>query len=106
MPTVTVEESVSLQEIARVLQEKLGADYEVTTRGTGSKEALKVSQAATSIATVQLCRDGNATTCRVQGGGLIISRMVNQLVLAKKVAGTIKETLGLPAQASPGSDPG
>jgi len=40
---------------------------------------------------VHLDRDENATTFHVHGGGLVISRMVNEFGIAKKVAATIEE---------------
>jgi hypothetical protein len=40
---------------------------------------------------VHLDRDSNATTFHVHGGGLVISRMVNEFGIAKKVAATIEE---------------
>ena len=52
---------------------------------------LKVKQSAASTATVHLDQDGNATTFHVHGGGLVISRMVNEFGIAKKVAATIEE---------------
>ena len=42
MPTVTVEGSVTLQQAAAALQDKLGSRYEVTTHGGGAQQALKV----------------------------------------------------------------
>ena len=94
---------MTLQETAKALQEKLGSRYEVTTHGSGSNEALKVKQSAATSATVHLSRDGNATTFHVHGGGLVISRMVNEFGIAKKVAGTIKEAFETapPADATP-----
>jgi hypothetical protein len=94
MPTVTVKGSVTLHEAATALQGKLGDRYEVTTHGSGAREALKVKQSAASTATVHLDRDGNATTFHVHGGGLVISRMVNEFGIAKKVAATIEEAFG------------
>ena len=91
MPTVTVEGSVTLQQAATALQDKLGSRYEVTTHGSGAQQALKVKQSAASTATVHLDQDGNATTFHVHGGGLVISRMVNEFGIAKKVAATIEE---------------
>jgi hypothetical protein len=41
VPTVTVEGSVTLQEAAEALQGQLGSRHEVTTHGSGAKEALK-----------------------------------------------------------------
>ena len=101
MPTVTVEGSVTLQQAATALQDKLGSRYEVTTHGSGTQQALKVKQSAAATATVHLDQDGNATTFHVHGGGyilpaqagggLVISRMVNEFGIAKKVAATIAE---------------
>jgi len=94
MPTVTVEGSVTLQETATALRGKLGSRYEITTHGSGAQEALKVKQSPASTATVHLDRDGNATTFHVHGGGLVISRMVNEFGIAKKVAAMIAEAFG------------
>jgi hypothetical protein len=104
MPTVTIEEPVTLQEAATALQEKLGDRYEVTTQGSGPDEALKVKQSAAATATVHLNRDGNTTTFRVHGGGIIITRMVNEFGVAKKVAATIKEAFGAPPAPRPPAD--
>jgi 16S rRNA C1402 N4-methylase RsmH len=96
VPTVTVEGSVTLQQAATALQDKLGRGYEVTTHGTGAHEALKVKQSAASTATVHLDQDQNATTFHVHGGGLVISRMVNEFGIAKKVATAITEAFPAP----------
>ena len=40
---------------------------------------------------MHLDQDGNATTFHVHGGGLVISRMVNEFGIAKKVAAAIEE---------------
>ena len=40
---------------------------------------------------MHLDQDGNATTFHVHGGGLVISRMVNEFGIAKKVDATIRE---------------
>ena len=84
MPTVTVEGSVTLQQAATALQDKLGSCYEITTHGSGTQEALKVKQSAASTATVRLDQDGNATTFHVHGGGLVISRIVNESASPRK----------------------
>jgi hypothetical protein len=95
MPTVTVEQPVTLQQAAAALKDKLGSRYEVTTHGSGTQEALKVKQSAASTATVHLDSNGNATTFHVHGGGLVISRMVNEFGIAKKVAATIEEAFAI-----------
>jgi hypothetical protein len=94
MPTVTVPESVTLQQAATALHGKLGSGYEITRHGTGAHEALKVKQSAASTATVHLTQNGNATVFHVHGGGLVISRMVNEFGIAKKVAAAIEEAFG------------
>jgi hypothetical protein len=91
MPTVAVEASITLQQAATALQDKLGSRYEGTTHGTGAQQALKIRQSAASTATVRLDQDGNATTFHVHGGGLVISRMVNEFGIAKKAAAAIEE---------------
>ena len=91
MPTVTVQGNVTLQQAATMLQGELGSRYEVTTHGSGAQQALKVKQSAAATATVHLNRDENATTFHVHGGGLVISRMVNEFGIAKKVAATIAD---------------
>jgi hypothetical protein len=104
MPTVTIEEPVTLQEAATALQQKLGDRYEVTTEGSGDQQALKVKQSAAATATVHLNRDGNTTTFRVHGGGLVITRVVNEFGVAKKVAATIKEAFSAPQPRPPADD--
>jgi len=59
---------------------------------TGS---LAVRHAGTlAFATVHLNRDGNTTTFRVHGSGLIINRIVNEFGIARKVTEALKESLG------------
>jgi hypothetical protein len=52
---------------------------------------LKVKQSAASTATVRLDPGENATTFHVHGGGLAISRMVNEFGIAKRVAAAIQD---------------
>jgi hypothetical protein len=97
MPTVTVKGTVTLKDVAAALQEKLGDRYEITTHGSGDQEALRVKQSAAALATVHLDQDGSSTTFHVHGGGLVISRMVNEFGIAKKVAAAIQESFGAAA---------
>jgi hypothetical protein len=55
-----------------------------------------VKQSAAALATVHLDHDGNTTTFHIHGGGLVISRMVNEFGIAKRVAGAIQEAFGGP----------
>ena len=94
MPTVTVARSVTIQDTAEALEQALGDRYEITSHGQGAQEALKVKQSAAALATVHLDQGSNTTTFHVHGGGLVISRMINEFGIAKKVAEAIEETFG------------
>jgi hypothetical protein len=98
MPTITIKKSVTIQELADALQGKLGDRYEITRHGQGAQEGLKVKQSAAALATVHMDHDGNDTTIHVHGGGLVISRMINEFGIAKKVAAAIEDAFpGAPA---------
>ena len=85
MPTVTVDAvRDTSSDTAEALQKKLGDRYEITSHGQGAQEALKVKQSAAALATVHLDHDSNTTTFHVHGGGLVISRMINEFGIAKK----------------------
>jgi 2-polyprenyl-3-methyl-5-hydroxy-6-metoxy-1,4-benzoquinol methylase len=103
MPTVTVKGFVSPHDAAEALRGQLGSQYEIATHGTGDQEMLTIKQSATATATVRLGQEGTATTFHVHGGGLIVSRLVNELGLAKKVATAIKEAFETvpPAEGKP-----
>jgi hypothetical protein len=90
MPTVTIERSVTIQDAAEALQHELGDRYEITTHGQGTQEALKVKRSAAALATVHLDQN-SGTTFHVHGGGLVISRMINEFGIAKKVAEAIEK---------------
>jgi hypothetical protein len=87
---------VTLQEAAEALHGKLGDRYEITTHGTGAQQTLKIKQSAVSTATVHLDQNGDATTFHVHGGGLVVSRMVNEFGIAKKAAAAIAEAFRAP----------
>ncbi|HTU39198.1 MAG TPA: hypothetical protein VMF35_14470 [Acidimicrobiales bacterium] len=94
MPTVTIGRPVTISETAESLQQKLGSKYEVTTHLHGNRETLKVKESTTSFANVHLDTNGDTTTFHVHGGGLLISRLFNELGIAKKVAAAINEAMG------------
>jgi hypothetical protein len=91
MPTVSIDRSVTVQDTAEALQQKLGDRYEITTHGQGAQEALKVKQSTAALATVHLDKGDNTTTFHVHGGGLVISRMINEFGIAKRVAQAIEQ---------------
>ena len=95
MPTVTIDQSVTIEDTAEALQQKLGDRFEITSQGQGAQQALKVKQSVASLATVRLDHASDTTTTfHVHGGGLVISRMLNEFGIAKKVAHAIEEAFG------------
>ena len=90
MPTVSIDQSVSIQDTAEALRKGLGDRYEITTHGDGAHEALKIKQSAAALATVHLDQEATTTTFHVHGGGLVISRMINEFGIAKRVAEAIE----------------
>ena len=95
MPTVTVNESVSVEQAMGALGERLGVRYKCIARGGGS---FTVKRSPMTYASVRVERRGDATVFRVHGGGFIIGRLFNELGIARHVA----QTLG---QWKPGSTP-
>jgi len=91
MPTATISRTVTSDEAADALQERLGEAYKVTRHGSGS---LSVHHGPLAFATVRLGRDGDATTFHVHGGGLIVGRIVNEFGIARTVTGAIKDSFG------------
>ena len=96
MPSATISRTITSDEAADAIQEKLGNGYKVARRGGGS---LSVHHGALAFATVRLGRDGDATTFHVHGSGMIINRIVNEFGIARTVTGAIKDSFG-PADAS------
>jgi hypothetical protein len=95
MPTVTIQRSLALRDVEEALRERLGSSYEVTVHGQGNEEAIKVKRSPASLATVHLELTGNATSVHVHGGGLVISRMVNEFGIAKNVSHAIEEAFSV-----------
>ena len=94
MPTVTIDRPVTISQTAESLQQKLGSKFEVTTHLHGNRESLKIKESTTSFANVHLETNGETTTFHVHGGGLLISRLFNELGIAKKVAAAISDAMG------------
>ncbi len=91
MPTVTIQRNLALEDVKQGLQEGLGPSYEVTVHANGKDDTLRVRKSPASLATVHLQHQGSATGVRVHGGGLLISRMVNEFGIAKKVSRVIEQ---------------
>ena len=91
MPSATIPRAITPQQAADALKEQLGSGYKVTPHGDKS---LAVKHGGLAFATVHLARDGNATTFRVHGSGLIINRIVNEFGIARTVTEALRESLG------------
>jgi hypothetical protein len=91
MPSATIPRAITSQQAADALKAQLGSGSKVTPSGTGS---LTVKHSGLAFATVHLNRDGNATTFRVHGGGLIIGRIINEFGIARTVTEALKDSLG------------
>jgi hypothetical protein len=81
---------VTIQDTAEALRKGLGDRYDITTHGDGTQDAIKVKRSTAALATVHLDQEGTTTTFHVHGGGLVISRMINEFGIAKKVAEAIE----------------
>jgi hypothetical protein len=66
----------------------------VTARGNN---ALTVKYGALASAAVHLARDGNGSTFRVHGGGFIISRLINELRIARTVTSALSDAHRTPS---------
>jgi hypothetical protein len=75
MPSATIPGTITTQQAADALTEQLGCGYKITSHGTNS---LTVKHGGLSFATVRVRRDGDATTFRVHGGGLMVGRAVHE----------------------------
>jgi len=100
MPSATISRTITPQQAADALKQQLGSGYTITSHPSGS---LTVKHGSLAFATVRLNRNGNTTTFRVHGGGLIIGRIVNELGIARTVSEALKDSLGTtpPADARP-----
>jgi hypothetical protein len=96
MPSATIPRAITPDQAADALRDQLGSRYTVSPHG---RDSLAVKHGPLAFATVHLGRDGDATTFRVHGGGLILGRVVNELGIARTVTAAIRESLD-PAPAS------
>jgi nitrogenase molybdenum-iron protein alpha/beta subunit len=94
MPTTRVNRAVTLNEAVDRLREQLGSQYTVTPHANGSRETIRVQRAGVAFCTVHLARDGQSTTFRVHGGGVLLGRLANELLIARTVSRAIKDSIG------------
>ncbi len=84
MPTVTVKGEVSAEQAMEALRNNMGVRYKFAAgRGSGP---FTVKSSPLTYATVRTQRQGDSTVFSVHGGGLIITRLVNELGIARQVA--------------------
>lgn len=84
MPTVTVTASVSADQAMESLKSNLSVRYKIVPgRGDGP---FTVKSSPLAFATVRTRRQGDSTVFSVHGGGLIITRIVNEFGIARHVA--------------------
>lgn len=93
MPHVTIARpNVTVEEAAEALRKELGDRYDVKADGSG--KSLKVSTSTLAYANVHRKDESGATGFSVHGGGIVIGRIINELTLARKVAGALEKGLG------------
>ncbi|MDE3064645.1 MAG: hypothetical protein KGJ36_03125 [Acidobacteriota bacterium] len=83
MPTVSALGSPSTEEVTTYLGHALGVRFKFNVRGGG---AFSVKRSPMSLATVRTERRSENTTFRVHRGEVIITRLVNEMTIAKDVA--------------------
>jgi hypothetical protein len=85
-------QGVSIEDAAAALRRELGDGYTVAVEGSG--RGLKVSTGTLSYANVRMKDEPGGVDFSVHGGGIVIGRIVNELTLARKVAGALRKGLG------------
>ena len=92
MPTVSIKSDASEADLVAAIKSGLGSDYNVEPKSS-DKEMITVRKGTMSIAHVKLERTSVGMNAHVHGGGLIISRFVNELGIAKKVTQAIRSSV-------------
>jgi hypothetical protein len=91
MPTVTVARpDVSREEAMEAVRQQLGSEYKVT---PDSRDGVfSVQRGTLTGAKVHIKPDAGSTQFHVHGTGIIIGRIINELVIARQVASAIAKT--------------
>jgi hypothetical protein len=88
MPTVTVGRGeVPRDEVIQALRQELGKEYVVTPGGHDN--VFSVKKGTMSGAKVHIKQTEGATEFHVHGTGFIIGRLINELSIARHVAGAL-----------------
>jgi hypothetical protein len=88
MPSVTVDRSVTIEQAADALRDRLPS-YKV--RIGGSSDTIRVSRGVAS-ATVRANPAGGSTQFVVHGFGIIVTRLVNEFTLARRIADALRDS--------------
>jgi hypothetical protein len=100
MPSVTLPRAdITAQEATAALSKQLGSRYQVAEKA-GKPGVLKVSTGAMSYANVHLSPRSEGTHFAVHGGGFILGRVINELLIARTVAKAIRESPDLSGGSS------
>jgi hypothetical protein len=90
MPAVTISrKGLSAGDVTAALSKQLGSRYKVVER-PGHPDKLKVSTSAASTANIHFTERPDGTHFGVHGGGIILGRIVNELLIARTVAKAVK----------------
>ncbi len=92
MPSITVSRTgVTAKDVADALSKQLGNRYKIVEK-PGKPDALKVSSSSASTAHVHIAPRPTGTHLSVHGGGFIIGRVINELLIARKVATALRQS--------------
>jgi hypothetical protein len=91
MPTVTIPRAdISRDEAMQAVTQQFGSGYKV--KPGHNPEVFTVEHGAMTGARVHMKPAAGATQFHVHGMGIIIGRIINELVFARKVASAISNT--------------
>lgn len=90
MPRVTINRSVTTEEAADALRDRLPS-YKVRVDPQGSSDTIRIGRGMAS-ATVRVYASDDSTELVVHGFGIIISRLINEFGLARRVADTLRDS--------------
>jgi hypothetical protein len=91
LPTVSIKSGATDDELVAALQAGLGSDYEVKPKSS-EKAVITVQKGTMTTAHIKLERTADVTKAHIHGGGLVISRLINEFGLANKVANVIRSS--------------
>jgi hypothetical protein len=91
MPTVTISRAdISRDEAMQAITQQLGSEYKV--KPGHNPEVFTVERGAMSGARVHMKASAGSTQFHVHGTGIIIGRIINEFVMARRVAAAISNT--------------